>query len=46
MIATNLALEDAPPVGTAVTIRVQIAPVPGEEKTDNNRSEYQAIFEQ
>ena len=42
----NLALEDAPPVGTAVTIRVQIAPVPGEEKTDNNRSEYQAIFEQ
>jgi hypothetical protein len=41
----NLALEDAPPLGTAVTIRVQVQPVPGEEKTDNNRSEYQAIFE-
>jgi hypothetical protein len=41
----NLALEKPPPLGTAVTIRVQVAPVPGEEKTDNNRSEYQAIFE-
>ncbi len=40
----NLALEDPPPLGSAVTIRVRIAPVPGEEKTDNNESEYQAIF--
>jgi hypothetical protein len=40
----NLALEEPPPFGTAVTIRVRIAPVPGEEKTDNNESEYQAIF--
>jgi hypothetical protein len=41
----NLALDNPPPIGTAVTIRVQVAPVPGEEKTDNNRAEYQAIFE-
>jgi hypothetical protein len=40
----NLALEDPPPLGSAITIRVRIAPVPGEEKTDNNESEYQAIF--
>jgi hypothetical protein len=42
----NLALEDPPPLGTAVTIRVQVQPVPGEEKTDNNRADYQAIFEE
>jgi hypothetical protein len=40
----NLALEDPPPLGSAVTIRVRVQPVPGEEKTDNNESEYQAIF--
>jgi hypothetical protein len=40
----NLALEESPPLGSAVTIRVRVAPVPGEEKTDNNQSEYQAIF--
>lgn len=40
----NLALEKAPPLGAAVTIRVRVAPVPGEEKTDNNQAEYQGIF--
>jgi len=40
----NLALEESPPLGSAVTIRVRVAPVPGEEKTDNNQAEYQAIF--
>jgi hypothetical protein len=40
----NLALEESPPLGSAVTIRVRVAPVPGEEKTDNNEAEYQAIF--
>jgi hypothetical protein len=40
----ELALEDPPPLGSAVTIRVRVAPVPGEEKTDNNQAEYQAIF--
>jgi hypothetical protein len=40
----NLALDTAPPIGSAVTIRVRVAPVPGETKTDNNQSEYQALF--
>ncbi|HET8950118.1 MAG TPA: hypothetical protein VFN44_06400 [Solirubrobacteraceae bacterium] len=40
----DLALEQSPPLGSAVTIRVRVAPVPGEEKTDNNQAEYQAIF--
>ena len=40
----NLALEKPPPLGAAVTIRVKVAPVPGEEKTDNNEAEYQGIF--
>jgi hypothetical protein len=34
-----------PPIGTAVTIRVVVAKVPGETKVDNNRSEYPALFE-
>ena len=38
----NLALEQSPPLGAAVTITVKVAPVPGEEKTDNNQAEYQA----
>ncbi len=41
----ELALEDPPPVGAAVSITVRVAPVPGEEKTDNNQAEYQAIFQ-
>jgi hypothetical protein len=40
----NLALDRTPPIGAAVTIRVNVAPVPGEKKTDNNKSEYPAIF--
>jgi hypothetical protein len=40
----NLALDRKPPIGEAVTIRVNVAAVPGEKKTDNNKSEYQAIF--
>ena len=40
----DLALEKAPPLGSAVTITVRVAPVPGETKTDNNQAEYQAIF--
>jgi hypothetical protein len=40
----NLALEKAPPLGSAVTITVRVTPVPGEEKTDNNQAEYQGIF--
>jgi hypothetical protein len=40
----NLALEESPPLGAAVTITVKVEPVPGEEKTDNNEAEYQGIF--
>jgi hypothetical protein len=40
----NIQLEDPPPIGAAVTIRVRVAPVPGETKTDNNQAEYQALF--
>jgi len=41
----ELPLDRTPPIGSAVTIRTTIAKVPGEEKLDNNRSEYQALFE-
>jgi hypothetical protein len=40
----HLPLDKTPPIGSAATIKVQVAPVPGEKKTDNNRSEYAAIF--
>jgi hypothetical protein len=40
----RLPLNKTPPIGSAVTIRVQVQPVPGEKKTDNNHSEYQALF--
>jgi hypothetical protein len=41
----ELPLDRTPPIGSAVTIRTTIAKVPGEEKVDNNRSEYPALFE-
>jgi hypothetical protein len=40
----ELPLEQEPPLDTAVTIRVNVGKVPGEEKLDNNRSEYPALF--
>lgn len=40
----ELTPDPAPPTSTATTIQVRVAPVPGEEMTDNNRSEYQAQF--
>ena len=41
----ELPLDRQPPIGSAVTIRTTVAKVPGEQKTDNNRSEYPALFE-
>ena len=41
----ELPLDDQPPLGTAVNIRVQVARVPGEQKMDNNTAEYPALFE-
>jgi hypothetical protein len=40
----TLALDKQPPLDTALTVRVQVAKVPGEEKLDNNASEYPVIF--
>lgn len=40
----SLALGQKPPTGAAVTVRVDVAKVPGEEKTDNNRAEYDVLF--
>jgi hypothetical protein len=40
----SLALGQQPPTGAAVTVRVDVAKVPGEEKTDNNRAEYDVLF--
>jgi len=41
----SVELPRVPPTGTALTIRVRVRPVPGEEKTDNNEQEYSALFE-
>ena len=40
----SIPLAAAPPTGRPVTIRVNIKAVPGEEKLDNNRASYPAIF--
>jgi hypothetical protein len=37
-------LAATPPLGRAVTIRVNVKAVPGEKKLDNNRASYPAIF--
>jgi hypothetical protein len=38
-------LGQSPPIGTAVTITVEVLPVPGEKNTANNSQSYPAIFE-
>ena len=40
----SIPLPRLPTTGRPVTIRVQVEAVPGEEKTDNNRNSYQAVF--
>jgi hypothetical protein len=40
----TLPLNRKPPLGTALTINVNVAPVPGEKKTDNNKSTYPTLF--
>jgi hypothetical protein len=42
----TLGLDQRPPLATPVTIRVEVRPVPGEEKKDNNRAEYDGAFVQ
>jgi hypothetical protein len=40
----EIPLGQSPPIGTPVTIRVSVAKVPGEQKTDNNTQSYTALF--
>ena len=40
----SVPLPTLPPTGRPVTITVNVKPVPGEKKTDNNKQSYQAIF--
>jgi hypothetical protein len=42
--SATLGLDERPPLDTPVTITVQVKPVPGEEKKDNNTAEYDAAF--
>lgn len=42
--AATLGLDTAPALDTPVTISVEVKAVPGEEKKDNNKSEYPALF--
>ena len=40
----TLALGTKPPTGSAVTVKVTVAKVPGEQKTDNNTASYDVLF--
>jgi hypothetical protein len=40
----EIPLGQSPPIGTPVTVRVAVAPVPGEEVEDNNRQDYTVLF--
>jgi hypothetical protein len=40
----TVALSRTPPIGTPVTVTVEIAPVPGEKTTDNNKLTFTAFF--
>jgi hypothetical protein len=40
----TVALEEQPPTGQSVPVVVEVEPVPGEEKTDNNKLSASAIF--
>ena len=42
--SVSIPLEEQPPTGQKVAIKVTVKPVPGEEKTDNNTQTYSAIF--
>ena len=40
----SIPLGTKPPTGSAVTVKVTVAKVPGEQKTDNNTAEYDVLF--
>jgi hypothetical protein len=37
-------LAEKPPTGENVPVNVEVEPVPGEEKTDNNSADFTVIF--
>ena len=43
-MTVSIPLGQAPPIGTPVTIKAEVVPVPGEEDDSNNTVEYPAIF--
>jgi hypothetical protein len=45
-IQVELPLNEEPPIGAALNIAVNVARVPGEEKVDNNKATYPALFDQ
>jgi len=45
-VTVSLPLKKEPPADAALTISTNVAKVPGEEKTDNNKASYPAIFRQ
>ena len=44
--SATLSLDTPPPLDTPVDITVEVKAVPGEEKKDNNKAEYAALFSQ
>jgi hypothetical protein len=42
--SVSIPLEERPPTGQSVPIKVEVEPVPGEQKTDNNSQTYSVIF--
>jgi hypothetical protein len=40
----SVPLGQKPPTGAAVTVKVNVGKVPGEQKTDNNQAEYDVLF--
>ena len=40
----NIALDEQPPTGQNLPITVEVVPVPGEKKTDNNKQTFSAVF--
>jgi hypothetical protein len=41
----NVALPSKPQAGEVYTVNVEVKPVPGEKKTDNNKSTYNVLFQ-
>jgi hypothetical protein len=40
----TIPLADTPPTGQSVTVTVEVTPVPGERKTDNNKADFTVVF--